>query len=412
MSTRRVLPTTTLLAILLIVLVGCGKPSAPVVVQPAPPATPVETSAAEPTVPALSDIAIDFKLIADGFEQPLFATGAGDSSGRLFVVEKTGRIWILRDGVRSDKAFLDLRDTVSTDSERGLLGLAFSNSFAEDGLFYVDYTDKSGTTTVSRFMASGDAASRGSEQVLLKIKQPYANHNGGMIAFGPDGHLYIGMGDGGSGGDPKGNGQDTSVLLGKMLRIDVAGDRTETRDTEYGIPPDNPFADSTKDAREIWATGLRNPWRFSFDRATGDLWIGDVGQNAWEEIDFQEAGSTGGKNYGWNVFEGTHTYPPDAPMPSDAEKYVQPLVEYDRKAGQSVTGGYVYRGIAQPDLLGTYFYGDYSTGRVWGLRRSPTAAENRELADTKYQIVSFGEDDLGELYLVDLSGAVYRVVSK
>ena len=412
MSIRRAQPVAALLAILLIALAGCGKPSAPVVVQPTSPPTQVDTSTAKPTVPALSDIAIGFELVADGFDQPLFATSAGDRSGRLFVVEKTGRIWILRDGARSAKAFLDLSGAVSTDSERGLLGLAFSNSFAEDGLFYVDYTDKNGATTISRFTASGDTANRGSEQVLLKIEQPYANHNGGMIVFGPDGHLYIGMGDGGSGGDPKENGQNTSVLLGKLLRIDVAGDNTATRDTEYGIPPDNPFAGSAKDAQEIWATGLRNPWRFSFDRTTGDLWIGDVGQNAWEEIDFQVAGSLGGNNYGWSTFEGTHTYPPDTPAPKDAAKYVQPVVEYDHKTGESVTGGYVYRGIAQPELLGTYFYGDYVSGRVWGLRRSASGVENRQLADTKYAVVSFGEDDLGELYMVDFGGAIYRVVSK
>ncbi len=392
-------------------LAACKPASTPVVVPPKVATSSVEpTSSADPELVPLSQLSIDFEPVADGFEQPLFVTGAGDGSGRLFVVEKAGRIWIMRDGKRSKTPFLDISRNVSTNSERGLLGLAFSQSFAEDKLFYINYTDKDGTTTVSRFFAEGDAADVASEQVLLKIKQPYANHNGGMIAFGPDGNLYIGMGDGGSGGDPEGNGQNLGVLLGKMLRIDVARDNSATRDTEYGIPPDNPFANKQGASREIWAYGLRNPWRFSFDRTTGDLWIGDVGQSAREEIDFQAADSRGGENYGWNAYEGTHVYPPK----SKARKgeFVQPIVEYDRGAGQSVTGGYVYRGSAQSALTGTYFYADYSSGRVWGLRRTGDGAETRELADTKMNVVSFGEDDGGELYLVDFAGAIYRVVAR
>ncbi|TDB38316.1 MAG: glucose dehydrogenase [Actinobacteria bacterium] len=355
-------------------------------------------------------MSIGFEMVTDGLSQPLFVTGAADGSGRLFVVEKPGLVWIIRDGVRSTQPFLDISRSVSTNSERGLLGLVFSQSFAEDKLFYINYTDASGATTVSRLKATGDSADAASEQVLLKIKQPYANHNGGMIAFGSDGYLYVGMGDGGSGGDPQGSGQNLGVLLGKMLRIDVARENSAARDTEYGIPPDNPFANKPGASREIWAYGLRNPWRFSFDRATGDLWIGDVGQNAWEEIDFQPADSVGGENYGWNAYEGTHVYPPSTK--ARPGEFTKPVVEYDHGAGESVTGGYVYRGTAEPTLWGTYFYGDYVSGRVWGLQRTARGFETRELADTAYNIVSFGEDDAGELYLVDFGGAIYRMVAK
>ncbi|PKQ38503.1 MAG: glucose dehydrogenase [Actinobacteria bacterium HGW-Actinobacteria-1] len=393
-----------------LLLIGCKPTSTPVVVTPRPTTTVEPTAPAEPQPTPLGDMSVDFELVTDGLSQPLLVTGAGDDSGRLFVVEKSGLVWIIRDGIRSTQPFLDISGAVSTNSERGLLGLAFSQSFAEDNLFYVDYTDKDGTTTISRMTASGDSAVSGSEQVLLKIKQPYANHNGGMLAFGPDGDLYVATGDGGSGGDPNGNGQNTSVLLGKLLRIDVARDNTAVRDTEYGIPPDNPFANTPGASREIWAYGLRNPWRFSFDRMTGDLWIGDVGQDAWEEIDFQPADSVGGENYGWNAYEGTHTYPPGAKAPKG--DFALPVVEYDHKAGESVTGGYVYRGTTEPMLWGTYFYGDYVSGRVWGLQRTALGFETRELADTAYNVVSFGEDDAGELYMVDFGGAIYRVVAK
>ncbi len=393
-----------------LLLIGCKPASTPVVVTPQPTTTVEPTAPAEPQPTPLGDMSIGFELVTDGLSQPLFVTSAGDGSGRLFVVEKSGLVWIIRDGVRSTQPFLDMSSAVSTNSERGLLGLAFSQSFAEDNLFYINYTDKDGTTTISRMTASGDSAVAGSEQVLLRIKQPYANHNGGMLAFGPDGYLYIGTGDGGSGGDPHGNGQNTAVLLGKLLRIDVARDNTAVRDTEYGIAPDNPFANTPRAAREIWAYGLRNPWRFSFDRKTGDLWIGDVGQDAWEEIDFQPADSVGGENYGWNAYEGTHPYPSGRAAASG--DFTSPVVEYDHKAGESVTGGYVYRGSAQPALWGTYFYGDYVSGRVWGLQRTALGFETRELADTAYNVVSFGEDDAGELYLVDFGGAVYRMVAK
>ena len=383
---------------------GCvATPSDPVVVDPGAP--PAEEPPAEPG--GLASLTLGFEPIIDGFEQPLYVTGAGDGSGRLFVVEKTGRIWVVRDGERSE-VFLDLSEQVSTTSEQGLLGLAFSPSFAEDGVFFVNYTDADGASVVSSFLATGDVADPTSEFVWLTVDQPYANHNGGMIAFGPDGYLYVGLGDGGSGGDPEGNGQNLMTLLGTLLRLEVLRDATRAGDVPYGIPNDNPFVGRPGMRPEIWAYGLRNPWRFSFDRESGDLWIGDVGQSAWEEIDFQPADSAGGENYGWNVYEGTHPYPPDS-EPVIGE-FTDPIVEYDRDAGKSVTGGYVYRGSASPELGGVYLYGDFVDGRVWGLKRTPTGTENVLLADTKYAITSFGEDDAGELYLVDFNGALYRIV--
>ncbi|MDP2401740.1 MAG: PQQ-dependent sugar dehydrogenase, partial [Actinomycetota bacterium] len=259
-----------------------------------------------------------------------------------------------------------------------------------------------------------DLAAPDSEQVLLRIEQPHANHNGGHLAFGPDGQLFIGMGDGGSGGDPLRAGQDPYALLGKMLRLDVGESGQPALGEPYGIPEDNPWAnpDSEEDPLpEIWALGLRNPWRFSFDRETGDMWIGDVGQNAWEEIDFEPAGSPGGLNFGWNVLEGTHPYPPDSD-PGDTSRFTMPVVEYDRAAGQSVTGGYVYRGEEHPGLTGIYLYADFVTGRVWGLAPDGAGWKNRLLLKTGLQVVSFGEDEAGELYVVDFGGSVLKVMDR
>ncbi|MDH4140319.1 MAG: PQQ-dependent sugar dehydrogenase [Coriobacteriia bacterium] len=407
--------TLCCLALVSVFAVASCRSSGPVVVEPTPTTstTSTPTDAVRPEPAPLSQITLNFEPVADGFDQPLFLTGAGDGSGRLFVVEKGGRVWILRDQKRLADPFLDLSAKVSTESERGLLGLAFAPDFEESGELYVDYTDLGGNTVVSRMTATGDAARADSEEVLLRIVQPYANHNGGMVAFGPDGYLYIGTGDGGSGGDPEGNGQKLGALLGKLLRIDV---RSRSAGTPYGVPADNPFASGTPQAStdgarrpEIWAWGLRNPWRFSFDRETGDMWIGDVGQNEWEEIDFEPASSAGGENYGWNVLEATHPYPPGASKPENGARYTAPVVEYDHGAGQSVTGGYVYRGSGEPNLFGTYLYGDFEVGRIWGLQRTADGIETRELADTKMLISSFGEDDAGELYVVDFNGSVYRV---
>ncbi len=283
------------------------------------------------------------------------------------------------------------------------------------GRFYINYTDTSGDTNVVRYTVSDPRSntpkvvSRG--RVLL-VRQPYANHNGGCIVFGPDDNLYVGMGDGGSGGDPQNRAQNPGVLLGKILRLDVGetGGGQAVPST-YRIPADNPFvapAQSKAGYRpEIWALGVRNPWRFSFDRDGGDLWIGDVGQNDWEEIDYAPVG-TGGQNYGWNILEGTHPYPPGAPEPSDTSSFVMPVAEYPHPTGESVTGGYVYRGLKNPALQGVYLYGDFVTGRIWGLRRG-AGAETRQLAKTQLSIASFGEDADGELYICDLRGTVYEI---
>jgi len=342
----------------------------------------------------------------------VYVTGAGDGSGRLFIVEQIGRIRILQGGVLLPAPFLDIRSLVVSGGERGLLSVAFHPQFKANGVFVVDYTRASrtpsevGDTVIERFTAAPNAnvANAASGQSLLVINQPQPNHNGGLVKFGPDGLLYIGMGDGGSSGDSgsghatQGNGQSLATLLGKLLRIDVGANG------RYTIPAGNPnFGAGTR--REIWAYGLRNPWRFSFDRAAGDLYIGDVGQDAWEEIDFQRAGFAGGANYGWPLWEATHRYRSGAAPAGDTK----PVAEYSHAGGAcSVTGGYVYRGAKIPALGGFYLFGDYCTGRIWSLVKLAGHWHLSLLRDTAYQISSFGEDDAGELYLVALSGAVYR----
>lgn len=387
----------------LLILTSCGARGPRVVDGGSAPEPSVEDTAAP-----LASLAIGLETVLTDLAQPLHVTGANDGSGRLFIVEKGGRILTWRRGDRAPIRFLDLTDAVSTGSEQGLLGLAFPPGYAASREFWVDYTDTNGDTVLSSFHEQGGTAARASERVWLRVSQPYANHNGGMIDFGPDGYLYVGMGDGGGTGDPHNNAQNPGVLLGKILRIAVSPGEPDTRAT-YGIPPDNPFA-SRPDARgEIWALGLRNPWRFSFDRLTGDLWIGDVGQDAWEEIDFQSAVSPGGTNYGWRLMEGTHAYAVEGPG-ADGAGLTLPLVEYDHSVGQSVTGGYVYRGHAYPSLRGTYLYADFATGTIWGLQRTADGSiENRELLDTGALIASFGEDDDGELYVVDLGGTLFRI---
>lgn len=385
---------------------GCRKQSErPRVVGTTP--APGETSTGTP----LADITIALESVATGLKQPLYATGAGDGTDRLFVVEKAGRIRVVENGDVRKQPFLDIADKVSSGGEQGLLGLAFPEDFEDSRWCIVSYTNTKGTSVISRFDSDGDSADPDSEEVLLTLAQPYANHNGGMVTFGPDGYLYIGFGDGGSAGDPQGNGQNLRTLLGKILRVDVR-DRAVPNGKLYDIPPDNPFV-NVGDARpEIWAYGLRNPWRFSFDRITGDLWIGDVGQNRWEEIDFQPASSTGGENYGWDIYEAAHTHP-GGKAAGDVSGFVRPVVEYDRKAGSSVTGGYVYRGDQHPTLRGTYLYADFTEGRIWGLQRgSDGTVRTRLLLDTDLLISSFGEDDNGELCVTDLNGGVHRITTE
>ncbi len=351
---------------------------------------------------------ITLTTLAESFERPVHITHAGDGSERLFVVEQRGRILLLADGKLLPEPFLDIRSRVNCCGERGLLSVAFPPDFAQQGLFYVNYTRApDNATQVSRFAVSADPnrADPGSEQVLLTIAQPFTNHNGGQLAFGPDGYLYIGMGDGGSGGDPDNRAQNPQDLLGKLLRIDV----NHTGDAPYAIPEDNPFYTNPDYRDEIWALGLRNPWRFSFDRATGDLYIADVGQNAYEEINWQPASSPGGENYGWNIMEASHCYPPGTIC--DPNGLTLPVFEYNHTDGdRSITGGFVYRGQRYPALQGIYFYADYVSGRIWGLRRIDDGWHNQLLYDAPFQISTFGEDESGELYLADYSnGRIYQL---
>ena len=337
-------------------------------------------------------------------EKPTSITHANDGSNRLFLTEQAGRVVISRDGKQFKEPFLDIRKRVSCCGERGLLSVAFPPGYREKGYFYVNYTNRKGDTVVARFRVTKnpDQADAASEEVILMVKQPYANHNGGQLAFGPDGYLYIGMGDGGSGGDPYGNGQKMDTLLGKLLRIDV-----ESKMKPYGIPPSIPFVGKKGALPEIWALGLRNPWRFSFDRKTGDLFIADVGQNKYEEVHVQSASSKGGENYGWNIMEGLHCFKAKT---CDTVGLVLPVAEYGHDAGCSVTGGMVYRGRAFPVLDGMYFYGDYCTGLVWGMRRSGEQWIARELMRTRLSISTFGEDEAGELYVADHDGGgIYRI---
>jgi uncharacterized protein (TIGR03437 family) len=345
--------------------------------------------------------------VASGLAAPTVITHAGDGSGRLFVAEQAGRIRILENGAVLPQPFLDIRSRVLCCNERGLLGLAFPRGFAQSGRFYVHYSNLQGDTTIAQYRVGADpnVADPSSEIILLSVDQPFVNHNGGEIAFGPDGYLYLGLGDGGSGGDPQNNAQRLNTLLGKILRVDVEGNPGALR-----TPPDNPFLTSPNARPEIWAFGLRNPWRFSFDRATGDLWIGDVGQNIWEEINYQPAGSTGGQNYGWRVTEGLHCFNPA--VNCNMEGFTLPVHEYSHSAGAcSVTGGYVYRGNAIPSLRGTYIYGDYCDGRIWGLARQGDQFVNRLLLASNFLITTFGEDEAGEVYVGSATGGgrVYRL---
>ncbi|MBI3281836.1 MAG: PQQ-dependent sugar dehydrogenase [Acidobacteria bacterium] len=345
--------------------------------------------------------------VAGGLENPLHVTHAGDGSGRLFIVEQPGRVRILKNGALVARPFLDIVDRVRSGGERGLLSVVFPPDYARKRYFYVNYTDTpGGHTVVARYrtLDDPDLADRASEEQLLYIQQPYANHNGGGMTFGPDGFLYIGMGDGGSAGDPQNNAQRPEVLLGKMLRIDV-----ESGQRPYAVPPSNPFAGDSRYRAEIWALGLRNPWRFSFDRETRDLWIADVGQNRAEEVNFQPAASRGGENYGWHTMEGLRCFNP--PAGCDQSGLTLPVVEYTRSDGISVTGGFVYRGGSYPDLRGIYLYGDYGSGNIWGLRREEAGWENRLLLRSGLAISSFGEDEGGELYVANHRGDVYLVTA-
>jgi glucose/arabinose dehydrogenase len=348
---------------------------------------------------------------AEGVSSPVFVTHAGDGSGLLYAVERGGTIRIVEpDGSVRPDPFLDITARVTSGGEQGLLGLAFHPAYPDDGRFYVMYTAAGdGANTVSEFTATGAAADPASERVLLSIPDFASNHNGGMVAFGPDGYLYIGTGDGGGGGDPEENGQDPFALLGKILRIDI--EVTGSDGAPYAIPADNPFGDGARAAPEVWALGMRNPWRFSFDRETGDIWIGDVGQGRWEEIDAEPAGA-GGRNYGWDIMEGPDCFEEEG---CDTAGLTLPVAAYTHdEGGCTVIGGYVYRGDSYPDVEGTYLYGDYCSGLVWGLDAAAAMATGTaqpvQFLEEGMTLSAFGEDEAGELYAVDLAGRILRLI--
>ena len=340
--------------------------------------------------------AYNWGRFVEGLERPVDLQP--DGSGRLFVIEKVGRIRIIEDGKLLDQPFMDISDRVlSRGNEQGLLGLAFHPQFAQNGRFFVNYTDRNGDDVIARYQMSGDpnAGDPNSEVRLVTVADPFENHNGGVLAFGPDGYLYAGLGDGGSAGDPFGNAQKTDVLLGKILRFDV--DSAEP----YAIPADNPFGN------EIWAYGLRNPWRMSFDKATGDLYIADVGQGEWEEVDYLSAGTGAGTNFGWDHREGMHDFEGGGPT-----GMVDPVAEYNHaEGGCSVTGGYVYRG-GMAEWNGIYLYGDYCTGIMWGLAQVDGAWQEQQLFDVNFTITSFGQDELGELYALSDNGTIYKLAQR
>lgn len=351
-----------------------------------------------------------FDPIAEEMDRPVAIANAGDGSGRLFIVEQRGRIFV-HDGTQVlATPFLDIDDRASFDSERGLLGLAFHPNYEQNGFFYVNYTDNNGDTVIARYQVSSNpnVADRDSEQVVLRQVQPFANHNGGQMQFGPDGYLYFGLGDGGDRGDPGNRAQNLSLLLGKMVRIDVDSA------SPYAIPPTNPFAGSQGVAQqaarpEIWAYGFRNPWRFTFDRETGDMFIGDVGDDKMEEIDFQPASSTGGENYGWRLMEGTLCHIPgencnDGSLTLPIQAY-RIVINGDC----AVIGGYRYRGWQYPQLNGVYFYTDFCSGRIYTALQQGADWVAGDRLETNFRPTSFGEDENGELYLADYTGTVYRI---
>ena len=419
-------PVTRRMACLLVaavVVARCGPssvatppPATPLSASPSPPAPSPTQGAASPSSAASASagpfeaahVAVQLEPVMAIPGQPLSIAAPHDGSGTLYVVAKAGRVWIVRGGRRLEQPLLDVSAAVSTGSEQGLLGLALHPDYPRDPRFYIDYTNRRGDTVVSewRLLSSDpDRADPSSERVLLTVDQPFPNHNGGAVVFGPDRKLYVSLGDGGSSGDPQGNGQRLDTLLAKILRIDVepSGDRP------YGIPGDNPFVGTSRARPEIFVTGMRNPWRISFDRTTGDLWIGDVGQNAFEEIDVVRAGSGGGQNFGWNRMEGFHCY--GSGSCSDAG-LIPPVSEYAHPAGCSVTGGVVYRGAAFPLLRGAYLFSDYCSGTIWAI--DAAAAESRDptvVGESHRSISAFGEDEAGEVYATDLGGQLLHVVA-
>lgn len=355
--------------------------------------------------PPAGEADIRLQQVASGLQSPVFVTAPANDA-RLFIVEQPGRIRIVQNGALLPAPFLDITGRVSAGGERGLLSVAFHPQYAANGTFFVNFTDTRGDTRIERFRVSADPnrADAASAELVLAVAQPFSNHNGGLVAFGPDGKLYVGMGDGGGGGDPQETGQDPTRLLGKLLRIDIDAARP------YAIPADNPNAGRTDRAREIWAYGLRNPWRFSWDRTAGLLYLADVGQNRLEEINVVPT-TQGGVNYGWDEMEGSDCFEPSTGC--DRTGKILPAVEYTHSDGCSVTGGYVYRGQDLPALRGHYFYADYCDGWIRSFRYANGAATGAREWDLENvgSISSFGEDARGELYVVSHGGAVYRIVA-
>ena len=391
------------IAALPLAFVACGganEPSAPS--EPAAAATPTCSAAPVKGTPALR-----VELVATSLEEPTDLQNAGDRS-RLYVVERHGRIRLIRGGTLVPTPFLDISDRVGTETtvEQGCLGLAFHPRFAENGRFYVNYTSRAGETHIAEFRAAAgaDTADPATERTVLIAEQPFSSHLGGQLRFGPDGMLYVSLGDGGSAGDPLGNAQSLGSLLGKILRIDTEG-------VPYVVPLNNPFVSNTAARREIWALGLRNPWRFAFDGVTGDLYIGDVGQGHLEEIDVALAARRGGENYGWAVTEGTACFPPGTDCSSAG--FTQPVVEYGHTEGCSVTGGVVYSGCRMPGYAGTYFYGDFCSGFIRSFRLQDGRPRDQRdwtaALGAREGLTSFGTDAEGEVYMLEFGGNLYRI---
>ena len=360
--------------------------------------------------PPAGQDSLALQLVAQGLSQPVFVTAPPSDSSRLFVVQQGGLVRIIRNDTLLTRNFLDLRTRVSTGSEQGLLSIAFHPDYGSNGFVFASYTNTAGDTRVVRYHVSSDPDSLDvtSADTILRVDQPYSNHNGGLVAFGLDGYLYVGLGDGGSGNDPENRAQHPDSILGKMLRINVDGA------LPYAIPATNPFATSTDTLPEIWALGLRNPWRFSFDRLTGDLFIGDVGQGTREEINVQPGASMGGENYGWRIMEGSGCRGGGS---CNTAGLILPIVDYQNgDDGCAVTGGYAYRGSAIPGLAGTYFYADYCNAWIRSFRYS--GGQVVDHWDWSHRLASggpissFGEDARGELYVVAHNGRIYRLVKQ